>query len=158
MVHIHHRGEAGVPTEFAFAYMADFDNLKDWLYGFQRATLIGDIPHRQVGAMYEGAVKIGATLKATIRVTEYVENSVMSTESVSGFSNQTRWQFESLGPERGALTVDVHYQLPGGLAGKALGAAIEPFVAIAIRVTETKLRHILEERYRESETSDPAEK
>ncbi|MFI6868859.1 SRPBCC family protein [Nocardia sp. NPDC050406] len=153
MVHIHHRGEAAVPTEFAFAYMSDFDNLKEWLYGFQRARLVGDIPHRQVGAMYEGSVKIGATLKATIRVTEFVENALLCTESVSGFSNQTRWEFESLGPERGALTVDVDYQLPGGLAGRALGAAIEPFVSIAIRHTEHKLRQVLEERYRQSKTS-----
>lgn len=58
------------------------------------------------------------------------------------------WQFDSTGPESGVLTVDVHYQLPGGLAGRALGAAIEPFVAIAVRHTDAKLRQVLEERYR----------
>ncbi|MEV6770247.1 SRPBCC family protein [Nocardia sp. NPDC051030] len=153
MVHIHHRGEAAVPVEFAFAYMVDFDHLKDWLYGFQSARLIGDIPHKQVGATYEGAVKIGATLKAKARITEIEENRFFATESVSGFSFQSRWQFEEIGPERGALIVDVDYQLPGGLAGRALGAAIEPFVAIAIRHTETKLRHILQERYRSEQAS-----
>ncbi|WP_067535179.1 SRPBCC family protein [Nocardia crassostreae] len=150
MVHIHHRGEAAVPVEFAFEYMADMANWTDFVYGLQSFTLVGDVPHRTVGALYEGAMKLGVVLKATVKLTEYVENQVFASESVSGFSNQSRWQFESLGPERGAVTVDVHYQLPGGLAGKALGKAIEPFVAIAIKHTETKLTHILEELYRQS--------
>ncbi|WP_067687649.1 SRPBCC family protein [Nocardia jejuensis] len=148
MVHIHHRGEAAVPIEFAFEYMSDFDHLKDWLYGLQNAKLVGDVPHKQVGATYEGAARIGATLKAKVRITEIEQNRFLATESVSGFSFQSRWEFQELGPERGALIVDVDYQLPGGLAGRALGAAIEPFVAIAIRHTESKLRHALEERYR----------
>ncbi|MBL1074857.1 SRPBCC family protein [Nocardia sp. 2] len=153
MVHIHHRGESAVPADFAFEYMADFTNMKDWLYGMKSVTLVGDVPHMRPGALYEGVVKIGATLKATIKLTELVENRVVATESVKGFSNQTRWVLEELGPEQSALTVDIHYQLPGGLAGKALGAAMEPFVAVAVKWTETRLREALETRYRASKAA-----
>ena len=48
------------------------------------------------------------------------------------------------------MTVDFRYDLPGGLAGKALGKIIEPFVAQAIRHTDATLRRQVEQSAKHS--------
>jgi len=52
--------------------------------------------------------------------------------------------FAPVGDNRTELSVDFGYELPGGLAGKAMGKLIEPFVVTAIKQTEANLRKQIE--------------
>ncbi|GAB89487.1 hypothetical protein [Gordonia rhizosphera] len=55
-----------------------------------------------------------------------------------GVTAATIWRFADA---EGGTEVDVEfeYRLPGGLAGRALGTLLEPFIGQAIRHTESKL-------------------
>jgi uncharacterized membrane protein len=82
-------------------------------------------------------------LKATLEVTEFVENEMFRLESVKGFSAGTVWRFEDTGTGTD-VKVELSYDLPGGIAGRALGAIIEPVVGQAVRQTDSALRSELD--------------
>ncbi|MFC9553205.1 SRPBCC family protein [Rhodococcus sp. NPDC056960] len=145
MIEIHHSAIAGAPVEVAFDYVDDYHHVPSWLFGITRFDPIGE-PDRGLGAVYDAAMKIGPkTLGSVVKVTGWERNALIELESVDGLYTQSRWQFEAVGAAETRLTVDFLYDLPGGLAGKALGRIIEPFVAQAIRHTEATLRRQMEE-------------
>jgi uncharacterized membrane protein len=145
MVHIHRSSTAHAPLEVAFAYVDDYRTVPEWLFGVQKFEPVGDLD-RGLGAVFDGSMKLGpTTLHSTIEVTRWKADELIAFESIKGFVNRSTWHFASAGPEATELTVDFEYELPGGLAGKALGRAIEPFVAIAVRHTEHTLREKVEE-------------
>jgi len=146
MVDIHHSAVVGVPVEVAFDYVTSIHNVPEWLYGVRRVAVVSGVDSG-LGAVYEGTIKVGATLRSRIEVTGWEPGRLMTVESRHGFVNRSTWRFESLGPERTQLTADVSYELPAGLAGKALGKAIEPFVSIAVRHSDSRLRRRLTELY-----------
>lgn len=148
MVQIHRSVTLSVPVDVAFSYVSDFSNLPDWLYGLQSIRSVNAITYG-IGAQYEAAITLGATLRSTIEVTEYQENLVFGTQSRSGITNQASWRFHTLGPELTQIDGTTTYQLPGGIAGRILAKAIEPFITIASTTSETNLRVALESRYRE---------
>ena len=65
-----------------------------------------------------------------------------------GFKNWSRWQFAPEGPTRTKIDVTFGYELPGGLAGRALGKALEPVVALSVRHSDEALRREIEARHR----------
>ncbi len=69
-------------------------------------------------------------------------------ESIKGFKNWSTWEFSALSPEQTKVTVTFSYDLPGGLAGRAMGKALEPIVAMSVRHTDAALRHAIEAHYR----------
>ncbi|WP_067701485.1 SRPBCC family protein [Nocardia jejuensis] len=144
MVHVHNRSVVAVPVEFAFAYAADFGRAAEWIFGISALEVRGDIPIG-LGAVYRGSMKLGPkTLHSTIEVVDWQQDSRVGTDTVEGFVNRSKWLFEPVGDTKTAITVDIDYELPGGLAGRALGIAIEPFVAIAVRHSDRTLKEILE--------------
>ncbi|WP_240963218.1 SRPBCC family protein [Antrihabitans stalactiti] len=150
MVHVHHTGTAAVPHTFAWDYISDFRNAEDWLFGITKLDVVGDIPFGP-GAVYEGGMKLGPkTLGAVFNVETWEPPSLLTFGYVSGFEVRSKWQLKALGEEEFELEVDVHYELPGGIAGRALGKIIEPFVILAVRHSDTTLRKKLEHRYADS--------
>ncbi|MUM19750.1 SRPBCC family protein [Mycobacterium sp. CBMA271] len=149
MVHVHHNGVVDAPLAYVFDYVADYQNLAEWMFGIQKVKLVsGDA--NEAGSRYDVAIKIGATIKSTLEVTEKNVNSLFATESRAGFSNQSSWRFREISEGSTEITIDVEYQLPGGLAGRVMGKAIEPFVSVAVSHSDDKLRSILQRRYQES--------
>ena len=146
MVDVGHSFDVEVPIDFPFDYVSNIHNLAEWMYGLQRIAVVGDI-ERGPGAIYEGTVKLGATLHTRIEVTGWEPGSMLTTESQSGFGNCSTWRFIPLGAKRSRITSDVTLRLPGGLVGKALGKTIQPFIAVAIRHSDIELRRHLEQRY-----------
>lgn len=139
MVDVHHTADVEVPIEFAFDYVADLRNLGEWMYGIQRVIVVGEID-RGLGAAIDGTIRVGATLRSRIEVTGFDPYASITTESRKGFVNRATWRFTALAPTATRMAVDVAYELSGGLAGKALGKAIEPFVSIAIQRSDAQLR------------------
>lgn len=96
-------------------------------------------------------MKLGATLTSTVEVTRFEPDALIEMRSVTGFVNNSLWRFSAEEAERTRISVDFHYDLPGGLAGRALGKVIEPFVTVAVRQTEQTLRHRIEAHHHASE-------
>lgn len=135
-----------VPTTFAFDYVTDFSLMPEWLYGIQEIRCVNNVPSG-VGARYEGSIKVGATLRSSIEVTAQEPNRLLATESRAGITNQTSWLFRELAEELTEIHMTIDYELPGGIAGRVLAKAIEPFISTSVTSTERNLKSNLETRF-----------
>ncbi len=135
--------EFAAPVEAAFAYTADYRNVPSWLYGIQRFTPVGEQDYG-LGSVFDAEMSVGLTLKSRIEVDEFVENALISFDAVKGFQIKSTWRFRSTGAGTSTVRADVAYELPGGLAGKGVGKAIEPFVKIAIKHSSAGLKRCIE--------------
>lgn len=95
------------------------------------------------GLFKTGPVKIGSTIK----VIEWQQDSVIEFESIKGFHTWSTWNFQTEDDEHTRITVDFSYALPGGIAGKVLGKALEPIVNPAIKHSDHELRKHIEGDY-----------
>jgi uncharacterized membrane protein len=144
MVEIRHEGRCEAPLEVAFAYLDDYRHATRWMFGLSRFEPVGDLDHG-LGAEFDGTFSVKpVTLSARIRITQWVANELIAFESIDGFRNWSTWTFHAEGPDRARIDVLFGYELPGGLAGRLLGRALEPVVALTIRRTEETLRHEIE--------------
>lgn len=141
---VHHTVRTQVPRSDVFAYVDDPANVPRWMFGVTEFEPQGT-RDRGLGAVYDAVMKIGPkALRSTLEVTQWTEGEELILSSIDGFDVTTRWRFAD--GDDGSTVVDVHfdYNLPGGLAGRALGALIEPVVGQAVRQTEAALRDALE--------------
>lgn len=146
MAHVHHTSVAQAPLALVFDYVADYRNMSEWMFGIQKAKLIGGTAN-EVGSRYDVAMKLGATLRSTLEVTAKEANRLFVTESRAGVANRSTWHFEAVDDDSTRVTIDVDYELPGGLAGRALAKVVEPFIGIAVSQSDEKLSDILRRRY-----------
>ena len=148
MVDIRHSGSCDAPLQVAFDYLDDYRNVPDWMFGLSDFRPVSELTSG-VGAMFEGSFQVRPVkLSSTIRITEWVRNERIAFESVKGFRNWSTWRFRATAPEQTTIDVVYSYELPGGLAGRALGKALEPIAALSIRHTEETLRREIAARYR----------
>ncbi|MET9325782.1 SRPBCC family protein [Tsukamurella sp. NPDC003166] len=144
MTTINHTATATVPVDRAFAHVADYRTVPTWFFGISRFVPQGEKDYG-LGAVYDSAVKIGPKeIGSVVEVTEFDADRLITLKSISGFRTSSRWSFADAGDGRTELTVEFTYDLPGGLAGKALGMIIEPFAVQAVKASEAALRRQLE--------------
>lgn len=150
MVDIHHEGICDAPLDVAFAYIDDYRNATGWMFGLARFEPVSEQVHG-LGAVFDGTFQVKPIkLSSTVKVTKWEQDKVIAFESIKGFKNWSTWEFSSLSPEQTKVTVTFSYDLPGGLAGRAMGKALEPVVAVSVRRTDAALRHAIEAHYRSS--------
>src|SRR5262249_22127784 len=87
-------------------------------------------------------------LHSTVECTDWKQDEVIALKSIKGFKNSSIWRFEATGPTSTKISVQFSYEVPGGLAGRALGKALEPIVAISVRHSDEALRKHIEAQYR----------
>lgn len=150
MLHnVHVESTIAAPVEFAFDYVADFRNGSEWVFGVSKLEIVGELQHG-LGTVFDGAIKLGpTTLRAQSKIVRWERPHVVGFESIKGFVNRSTWTLNDPGDGTTELVGDIVYEVPGGLAGRALGKAIAPFVGIALRQSEKALREVLEARYAE---------
>ncbi|RPA10190.1 SRPBCC family protein [Gordonia sp. OPL2] len=135
---IRQRSAVEVPREQVFAYVNDYQNVPKFMFGVTRFAPTSE-KTSGLGSTFDVAMDLGPkTLKSTVETVEWVENEFIRLESVKGFSANTTWRFADDG-DGTAVAVEFEYTLPGGIAGRALGAVIEPLLGQAIRQTEANL-------------------
>jgi len=140
MPHIHHEGLAAAPVEVLFAYVDDYRNTTKWLFGLSKFEPASEVTHG-LGAAFDGTFAVKPiTLHSSTKIVEWEQDRVLALESYKGFQSTSRWEFFATGPTTSKIVVDFHYELPGGLAGKAMGKAMEPIVALSIRHSDESLR------------------
>ncbi len=149
MVDIHHEGYADAPVAAAFAYIDDYRNAPSWMFGLAKFEAVDSTKTHGVGAVFDGTFQVKPVkLSSQVEITEWEQDSLIALTSVKGFKNSSVWHFTADGPERTKLTVKFSYALPGGFAGKALGKAMEPVVAMSVRHSDAALRKNIGESYR----------
>lgn len=149
MIDIHHEGYAQAPLAAAFAYIDDYRNASSWMFGLTKLEPADAGPTHGLGAVYDGTFQVKPVkLSSRVEVTAWEQDSLIAMTSIKGFTNSSTWRFAAAGPERTKLSVKFSYELPGGLAGKALGRAMEPIVSMTVRHTDAALRKNIEAAYR----------
>lgn len=144
MTTIHHTISLAVPLSTAFVHVADYRTVPQWFFGISRFVPRGEQDYG-LGATYDSAVKIGPKeIGSVVQVTEFEEDRIITMTSIEGFKTTSRWSFTSVDDDHTELAVEFTYDLPGGLAGKALGMLIEPFAVQAVKASEAALRRDLE--------------
>jgi uncharacterized membrane protein len=147
MVDIHHEGSCAAPVDVAFAYVDDYLNATDWMFGLSRFEPVGEQVQGK-GAIFDATFQVKPVkLHSTIEVSEWEQDGLIAFESVKGFRNWSRWQFAADGPSHTKISVVFSYELPGGLAGKALGRVLEPIVMLSLRHSDEALRREIEGRH-----------
>jgi ribosome-associated toxin RatA of RatAB toxin-antitoxin module len=140
MPHIHHEGLAEAPVNVLFDYVDDYRNTTQWLFGLSKFEPSTDVI-QGLGAEFDGTFAVKPVkLHSSVRITEWEKDKVIALESYKGFQITSTWHFTSTGPETSKVVVDFTYELPGGLAGRAMGKAMEPIVALSIRHSDDSLR------------------
>lgn len=138
MTQVHHQAQLPFARERVFAYVNDYRSVPDWMFGLNKFDPLTE-QTSGVGSTFDASMKLGPkTLHTKIKCTEWVENEQITLESIDGFNVSMSWSFADAdaGTE---LSVVFDYQLPGGLAGRALGAVIEPAISGVIKHTEAEL-------------------
>lgn len=142
---VEHSVEIAAPVAKVFAYVDDFSNVKEWMYGLHSIEPVGD-QRQGVGATYEGVMKLGVSLSSRVRCTAYEPDRLIEITSIRGIQNTQRWTFTDLGGDRTRVEAWISYTLPGGPAGKVIENAVKPFIGIAIKHTSEQLVHNIEQR------------
>ncbi len=142
---VEHSVEIDAPVTEVFAYVDDYTVTKDWMYGLHTMELVSE--HSSgVGATYDGVMKLGVSLTSRIQCTGWEQDRLIEISSIKGIKNTQRWIFVDLGNGRTRVDARISYTLPGGPAGRAMAAAVKPFVGIAIRHTSEALVSNIEAR------------
>ena len=151
MVAILHTGFAEAPLELTFGYIDDYRNATQWMFGLAAFEPVGE-RDRGLGSVFDGTFQVKPVkLHSTVEVTAWEQDALIAFKSIKGFANESSWRFAADGPTRTRVDVVFSYELPGGLAGRALGRALEPIVALSVRHTDASLRRHVEERYAASQ-------
>jgi uncharacterized membrane protein len=148
MVDIRHEGSCQAPVSVAFGYVDDYRNAPKWMFGLAAFTPEGAKDHG-LGAVFNGTFQVKPVkLHSTVECTDWKQDELIAFKSIKGFKNSSLWRFSADGPNRTKITVQFSYDLPGGLAGRALGKALEPIVSMSVRHSDEALRKQIEERHR----------
>ncbi|PXX63002.1 ribosome-associated toxin RatA of RatAB toxin-antitoxin module [Nocardia tenerifensis] len=131
--------DCAASAESAFAYVNDYQNLPRFLYGIQSFTPVG-AQTAGLGAAFDGHIKLGpASLKSRVEVVGWEENARIAVKSIKGIEIESTFLFHPKGDARCTVDAIVEFHVGGGLAGRALGKTIEPFVKIAVQHTTHNL-------------------
>jgi uncharacterized membrane protein len=136
---IAHVTKCEAPVGNSFAYVADHRNVPAWMWGVTKFEALGELD-QGVGATFDVAVNLGPkTIYLRSLITEWVEDEQISMKSIQGVEGTMTWRFDAIDDETTAISVDVDYILPPGMAGKMLKKLIDPIVGVAIRHVEKHL-------------------
>ena len=139
---------AQAPAGVAFAFVDDYRNVPEWMFGVTTFEPLG-VQTAGLGSEFDAVMQLGPkVMKSKIRCTEWVQDEVITLESYEGMANSSSLRFRAVDEEHTELSVAFGYEFPGGLAGKALAKIIEPAIQMAIRQTEQDLRKAVEEHHR----------
>jgi uncharacterized membrane protein len=120
------------------------------MFGLDKFAPVGTNDHG-LGAVFDATFQVRPVkLHSTIEVTSWEQDAVIAFNSIKGFRNKSTWRFTADGESRTNVDVVFSYELPGGLAGRALGRALEPVVALSVRHSDVALRKNIEAKYAET--------
>ena len=115
------------PVEVVFAYVDDHRNITRFMKDLTTWEPAGDVVHGK-GARFKVGMKAGPlNLTSTVEITAWKQNSTIGFTARDGFRQSGTWSFVAEGTGT-ATTLDLEYELPGGIAGRVAGRAAEPIM------------------------------
>jgi uncharacterized membrane protein len=139
MGHINVTRSIEAPPESVFAYVDDYRNTTKYMKDLTKWQPVGEQTHGK-GSHFEVAMKAGPkVLDSSVLITQWTENKVIAWVSQSGFKQTGKWSFKPKGSGTEA-TFDMEYEFGGGIAGKVLAKAAEPFVKMNIESSVDELK------------------
>lgn len=139
MGHISVTRTIDAPVETVFAYVDDYRNTTKYMKDLTKWQPVGSQTHGK-GSHFEVAMKAGPkVLDSDVLITQWTENKVIAWVSQSGFKQTGKWAFKTR-PGGCEATFDMEYDFPGGIAGKVLAKAAEPFVKMNIESSVDELK------------------
>lgn len=143
MPEIHREDEIDLPVQLIWDYVSVIPNLMEWAPGVTEMVHAGT-QERGVGARFSGTFHVApVTLHATGEIAAWKELEQISARSITGFRVEIGFRLQPLSETRTRVTVDAAYEVPGGLAGKALGRALVPIGEVGVKHAEARLRRRL---------------
>lgn len=133
------------PLDVAFAYVADYRAIPEWMFGVRKFEPVGDKDYG-LGSVFDVSLLVGVPIRTRIETVEFEEGRVIGMDSVKGFKARSRWHFEAVGADRTKITAKVSYDLPFGPAGRAMGKVMSPVVKQAVSHISHHLKANLERR------------
>lgn len=134
------------PREQVFAYVDDYRNTPNLMLGMSRFEPVTE-QSQGLGSTFDAVMKFGPkAIETQLKCTEWVEGEKIVMSSVKGFDVQTTWSFADAGEGKTAVTIEFDYKLPGGLAGKAIGAVLGPGIGQAVKHTDEALKKAITEQ------------
>jgi uncharacterized membrane protein len=147
MVDIFHAGSYEAPVEVTFAYLDDYRTATQWMFGLTAFEPVGQ-RNQGLDATFDATFRVKLIkLRSTVQVVGWEQDALIAFKSIKGFDNESNWRLTSLGPTTTKVSVKLSYTVPGGLAGRAVGRALEPIVALSIRHIDAALRRNVEVPY-----------
>jgi uncharacterized membrane protein len=147
MVDVHHVCVCEAPIQVTFAYLDDYRTATQWMFGLKAMEPVGQ-RDQGMGAIFDATFQVKLIkLHSTIQVVAWEQDALLAFKSIQGFDNESTWRFTSLGPTTTRVSVTLSYTLPGGLAGRAVGRALEPIIAFSAKHIDAALRENVEVPY-----------
>ena len=115
------------PVATVFAYVDDYRNTTKYMKDLSKWQPTGKVTHGK-GAQFAVGMRAGpSTLNSVVDITEWTADRIIAWVSREGFKQSGKWAFKAKG-DATAVTFDMEYEFGGGIAGRMLGRAAEPFV------------------------------
>lgn len=144
MAEVRHSSTVNAPQSKVFDYVNDYRTVPEYMMGITRFDLVGE-QESGVGAKFDSVMRIGPKdFSSILECTEWVENEKIRMEAQSGFPVIIEWTFAATGESVSEMECVFDFKLPGGLAGRALKAIIDPFAKQAVKHTEKQVRAAVE--------------
>jgi uncharacterized membrane protein len=127
------------PVAKVFAYVDDYRNTTKYMKDMNKWEPAGDKTHGK-GSRFALEMKVGPlTIDGEVEVDTWEENRKIAWKTKKGFRQDGSWSFsEKNGGTEAAFTVE--YDLPGGIAGKMMGKAIEPALKSTLQGSVKQLK------------------
>jgi uncharacterized membrane protein len=145
------------PVAAVFAYVDDYRNTTKYMKDLSKWQPTGKVTHGK-GAQFAVGMRAGpSTLTSVVDITEWAADRVIAWVSREGFKQSGKWAFKPRG-ESTEVTFDMEYEFGGGIAGKMLGRAAEPFVRANLEKSVATLKQQTESLIAKRPAAKPAAK
>ncbi len=146
MGQVHHTAVVNAPVAVAWAYVDDYQNATEWIFGAKKFTPKTE-QTRGLGATFDLEMHLGPVkLHLDSEVVGYDEHKRIDLRTKKGLEAIAEFHLEPASAHTTRLTVQIDYTVPKGLAGKALDRVLKSFIPPGLRYTEGKLKQHIEER------------
>lgn len=145
------------PVDAVFGYVDDYRNTTKYMKDLVKWKPTTDVTHGK-GSKFAVGMKAGpTTLNSVVDINTWTENRAIGWKSLEGFKQAGKWSFKSKG-EQTEVTFEMDYEFGGGIAGRMLSRAAEPFVRSNLEASVRNLKTQTEKRVTTSAKRSPAPK
>jgi len=127
------------PVASVFEYVDDYRNTTKYMKDLVKWKPTTEVTHGK-GSKFEVGMKAGpTTLSSVVDINAWTQDRVIGWKSLQGFKQAGKWSFKSNGGQTD-VTFEMEYEFGGGIAGRMLSRAAEPFVRSNLEASVRNLK------------------